>query len=294
MDNYILYEEIHTSSSKVIFKGRRRQSVLYVNIHRFDTALKDYATVNVHSLHSLKHRNVLQFLEWYQSSKHVWVVTELADGGTLSDIMDQDGPLSGGTACSIIKDLAAGLHYVHSQGIVVCDLVPSKILIDCNGDLKISDFTLCWNPGTGIARWSLENIKKSFEVMEHKISEIKQGSEDDNDVVICPHHLGLRGLPSPFYMAPEVARDVSFSVQSDLWSMGCILMELITGLSPYYGEMAEYEHITAAASQLDVANVTDDQHAKDLLSGLLNDNTENRLTWNSVQLQHLLTTDTDL
>lgn len=286
MDDYILYEEINSSPAKVVFKARKRKSVLYVGIHRFDTALKDYATVNVHSLHSLKHRNVLQFMEWYQSSNHVWVVTELVNGGTLADIMDQDGPMNGGNSCSIVRDIAAGLNYVHSQGIIVCDLVPSKILVDCNGDLKLSDFSICWKPGTGVTRWSMADIKKSFELMESKITEIKE--DNGNDTVVLARHLTLETLPVPFYMAPEVVTDANFSDQSDLWSMGCILFELMTGSPPFHGNTTEYQEIANTVTRLSQATVTDDQHMQGLLDGLLQPNREDRLTWSSSELQLLL------
>ncbi len=78
-------------------------------------------------MHSLDHPNVLTFLEWYETSKHIWVITELANGGTLADILDQDGSLPFPLVCDFLVDITAGLNYLHSQQIVYCDLQPCKV-----------------------------------------------------------------------------------------------------------------------------------------------------------------------
>ena len=80
-------------------------------------------------VHSLDHVNILRFFEWYETSKHVWVITELANGGSLADILDQDGTIPFPNVTSFLVDIIAGLNYLHCRQIVYCDLQPSKVII---------------------------------------------------------------------------------------------------------------------------------------------------------------------
>ena len=77
-------------------------------------------------MHSLDHNNVLKFLEWYETPKHIWVVTELATGGSLADVIEQDGHIPLPHWSDFITDIANGLHYLHSRNILYCDLQPRK------------------------------------------------------------------------------------------------------------------------------------------------------------------------
>ena len=79
--------------------------------------------------HPLDNKNVLKFCEWYETPEHIWVITELAVGGSLKDILEQDGFISTSELPSFIKDIAAGLNYIHSRGVIYCDLQPSKVCV---------------------------------------------------------------------------------------------------------------------------------------------------------------------
>ena len=78
-------------------------------------------------MHSLDHDNVLKFLEWYETPKHIWVITELATGGSLADILEQDGCIPPPNLNNFVSDVAKGLHYLHSRNIIYCDLQPKKV-----------------------------------------------------------------------------------------------------------------------------------------------------------------------
>lgn len=70
---------------------------------------------------------MVKFLEWYETSNHLWVVTELVQGGTLADILDQDGFIPLGELAAFLVDIAAGLNFVHSAGILYCNLQPTNV-----------------------------------------------------------------------------------------------------------------------------------------------------------------------
>lgn len=78
-------------------------------------------------MHSLDHTNVLKFYEWYETPKHIWVITELASGGTLYEILEQDVKIPPDKVEDFIRDIASGLNYLHSVGIVYSDLQPKKV-----------------------------------------------------------------------------------------------------------------------------------------------------------------------
>ena len=78
-------------------------------------------------LHKLNHENVLKFCEWYETSKHMWVITELTSGGTLAQILEQDGRIPPGKVGDFFVDMSSGLGYLHSMQILYCDLQPEKV-----------------------------------------------------------------------------------------------------------------------------------------------------------------------
>ena len=82
-------------------------------------------------MQGLDHAHVLMFREWYETPKHIWVITELASGGTLADILEQDGCLPFPQVVDFVRDIASGLNYVYSRQIVYCDLQPHKVGTSC-------------------------------------------------------------------------------------------------------------------------------------------------------------------
>ena len=283
MENYILYDELNSSPAKVVFKGRLKQSVLFVGIHRYDTSLpQEHITINVQALHSLKHRNVLEFLEWYQSPQHFWLVTELVSGGTLAAIMDMDGPMLADKAWSFVSDVAEGMRYIHSEQIILCNLVPSTILLDCHGTLKISDLSLSQLPNQK-NRWTEHNIRKSFVSFCEQLNE---SVSDESEVARAARNVCLSTLPSPLYLAPEVVKAAKFSFSSDMWSLGCIFFEMISGRLPFVGRTPEelllsIEH--GAENQ-----VTNDKGTQNIINHLLEIDIDQRLNWNDGSIMQLL------
>ena len=83
----------------------------------------------VRLLSSLSHNNIIQFKEWYETTHHVWVITELTSGGSLADLLCQDGYIALQAVPGFVKDIAAGLRYIHSHDIIYCDLQPEKVVV---------------------------------------------------------------------------------------------------------------------------------------------------------------------
>ena len=102
----------------------------------------------------------------------------------------------------IVRQVASALDYAHTQGVLHRDLKPNNILLDASGDAYITDF--------GIARLMTTNQQLTS--------------------------TGVVGTPS--YMSPEQAQGLSLDGRSDVYALGVVLFELLTGRRPFEGENA--------------------------------------------------------
>ena len=149
---------------------------------------------------SFHHENLVAIYDFIYSNHSYYLVMEYVDGEDLRTIIDHMAPLPPHIAALIILGIARGLEYTHTRTIVHRDIKPSNILISYSGDVKLIDF--------GIAK-------------------------DDVST-----RLTMTGMivGTPTYMSPEQANGETPSSQSDLFSLGIILYEALTGLKPFYGE----------------------------------------------------------
>jgi serine/threonine protein kinase len=153
---------------------------------------------------SLQHENIVtcQALEHTRTGRYL--VMDYCEGGTLRNLMSGDSFLNLPQSLKLVADILAGLDHAHSRGIVHCDIKPENILLNLRPSgwtARISDF--------GIARLNQELVER-----------------------------GMGNTGSPAYMAPERFYG-QYSPASDLYSVGILLFELITGHRPFSGTPAE-------------------------------------------------------
>ncbi|KAH9315049.1 hypothetical protein KI387_023676, partial [Taxus chinensis] len=185
-----------------VYKGRKKKTIEYYAIKSVDKSQKSKVLQEVRTLHSLDHANVLKFYAWYETSAHLWLVLEYCVGGDLLTLLRQDSQLPEESIHDFARDLVQALQFLHSKGVIYCDLKPSNILLDENGRLKLCDF--------GLAR-RLSDISKN------SVSQLPQAK---------------RGTPC--YMAPELFQEGGVhSFASDLWALGCVLYECYAGRPPF-------------------------------------------------------------
>ncbi|XP_013015637.2 serine/threonine-protein kinase ULK4 isoform X2 [Cavia porcellus] len=275
MENFILYEEIGRGSKTVVYKGRRKGTINFVAILCTEKCKRPEITNWVRLTHEIKHKNIVTFHEWYETSNHLWLVVELCTGGSLETVIAQDENLPEDVVREFGMDLVSGLCHLHKLGVLFCDVSPGKILLEGPGTLKFSNFCL--------ARVEGENLEEFFTLVVEE-----EGGGDSGESVM---NMKNRVKGSPVYMAPEIMRGADFSITTDLWSLGCLLYEMFSGKPPFFSENVPelvekilHEDLLPPVPR-DSSRPEASSDFVNLVDGLLQKDPRRRLTWSGV-LQH--------
>jgi serine/threonine protein kinase len=147
-------------------------------------------------LNSLKNsENILEVYDIYNTKNNTYIITELCDGGDLSKFISNKKPMAEAEAMSIMNQIINGYNNMQTRGIIHRDLKPANIFLK-NGEVKIADF--------GFAMKQADCRKYSS------------------------YNVG-----SPVYMPPEALSENKYSFKSDIWALGVIYYELLTGKTPW-------------------------------------------------------------
>ncbi|XP_055563027.1 serine/threonine-protein kinase ULK4 isoform X1 [Falco cherrug] len=277
MENFILYEEIGRGNKTVVYKGRRKGTINFVAILCTDKCKRAEITNWVRLTHEIRHKNIVTFHEWYETSNHIWLVVELCTGGSLESVIAEDKHLPEDVVREFGVDLVTGLYHIHKLGIIFCELTPGKILLEGPGTLKFSNFCLAKVDG--------ENLEEFFSLVG---SEEGEGDVSESNP---QRYLKSRFRGSPLYTAPEAIKGEDFSKASDLWSLGCLLYEMFSGRPPFFSdsfsgsiEKILYEEPLPPRPEGSAFHKPSAEFIS-LLDGLLQKDPQKRLNWTDL-LQH--------
>jgi len=159
-----------------------------------------------HALALLNHPNIVTIHDYGEEDGQGYIVMELVEGTTLADQL----PLAPARAVGIVLQICDALSYAHQQGIVHRDIKPGNVLIDVNGKVKVTDFGLARMAGDAARGWTLT----------------------------APD----RALGTLYYMAPEVLTGAAPSPQVDVYALGVLLYESMTGALP----VGDFERLPGA------------------------------------------------
>jgi serine/threonine-protein kinase len=152
----------------------------------------------------LEHINIMPIYEYGEQDGLAYLVMPYITGGNLRDVLAKRGKLSLAETIPYIDQTAAALDYAHAQGVIHRDLKPANFLLHADGRLVLADF--------GIAR-ILDTGATIFQTLT------STGSV----------------LGTPEYMAPEMARGESIDYRADIYELGIVLFQLLSGHAPFTG-----------------------------------------------------------
>ena len=184
-----------------------------------DAKVIENALLEAQLLAKLNHANIVQIFDITQEDEQICLVMEYLAGKTLHHYQ-QENVSSLSQKLAIISQISKGLTAAHAQGIVHCDLKPSNIIIDGNGGVKIVDF--------GIAKLTSGNAKTA-----------NNSQSFGSQTAMSPEQL-YQALPSTNANATFVDGQTNNAIdfRSDLFSLGIIAFQLISGRHPFAGETA--------------------------------------------------------
>ncbi len=149
----------------------------------------------------LNHPNIVQVYDQSQTAGMSYIVQEYVEGETLKDLIRRESPIEPRRAITIALQILAALRVAHQQGVIHRDVKPQNILVQLDGKIKVADF--------GIA------------------------SAGDTEMTEAGSIVGTAQ-----YLAPEQARGLSVGPPADLYAVGIVLYEMLSGRVPFEGEAA--------------------------------------------------------
>ena len=202
---YEILEEIGRGGMAVVYRARCHRLNRYVAVKILKEELsrdEDFRRrfyAESQAVAMLSHPNIVAVYDVNHSNDIDYIVMELIDGLTLKQYMQQRGALSWREALHFATQIAKALEHAHSRGIIHRDIKPHNIMILKDGSVKVADF--------GIARLNSSQ-----------------------------NTLTREALGSVHYISPEQAKGAQVDARSDLYSLGVVMYEMLTGKPPYDGE----------------------------------------------------------
>ncbi|UCD59149.1 MAG: protein kinase, partial [Candidatus Hydrogenedentota bacterium] len=206
--NYRILKELGKGGMGVVYKANQislgRMVAMKVLPHHLtsDPAFIKRFENEARAIAKLNHPNIVQIYDIGHHEQIYYYTMEFIEGPSLDEIIYKEGFLSLDRAISIIAQVAKALQYAHGHGIVHRDIKPSNIMIDKSGRVKVTDFGLA---------------------LQERTTRLTM----DGSIVGTPE-----------YMSPEQAAGQTATARSDIYSLGVVFYEILTGKVPFEAESA--------------------------------------------------------
>ncbi|KAM9329358.1 serine/threonine-protein kinase PLK4 [Gastrophryne carolinensis] len=193
----------------------------------------------------LKHPSILELYNYFEDSNYVYLILEMCHNGEMNRYLkNRKKPFSEKEARHFMEQIVKGMLYLHSHGILHRDLTLSNLLLSSDMNIKIADFGLA-------AQLKLPNEK----------------------------HFTMCGTPN--YIAPEIATRSAHGLESDVWSLGCMLYTFLVGRPPFDTDTVKKTLGKIVLADYEIPCFVS-REAKDLIFQLLRKNPADRLSLSSV------------
>ena len=240
------------------------------------------------NLHNLKHPNIIQILDYLNNKNTNYIILEYCNGGNLGEyvkkyINKNKAPLNEFFIQKLLRQIAPALEYMHSKNIIHRDIKLENILLNFNNYPNI--------PKNGKAPQPLKFSEKS---LNKDFSAKITGLNFSKDLI--QDNMGSTILGSPLYMSPDMVERLDdkstkkYNTSADLWSLGVITYELLTGTTPFTGtEFKEvFKKIENGLYKLP-NKLKPSIEIISLINGLLQYYPEKRLNWEQIKEHPFLT-----
>ncbi|EOA27061.1 hypothetical protein CARUB_v10023156mg [Capsella rubella] len=262
-DKYVIGRLLGTGNFAKVYHGTETSTGddVAIKIIKKDHAFKRRGMMEqiereISVMRLLRHPNVVELREVMATKKKIFFVMEYVNGGELFEMIDRDGKLPEDLARKYFQQLISAVDFCHSRGVFHRDIKPENLLLDGEGDLKVSDFGL------------------SALMMPEGLGG-RRGSSDDLLHTRCG---------TPAYVAPEVLRNKGYDgATADIWSCGIVLYALLAGFLPFIDEnvMTLYTKIFKAECEFPPWFSS---QSKELISRLLVPDPEQRITMSEIKM----------
>ena len=206
--HYEIVSELGRGGMGVVYKGYEPALTRYVAIKELSPALAHDQTLverflrEARSMASLNDPHIIQIFLIGQENNQPFFVMEFVDGESLSAIIKREGRLQVGDALKILHQSAKGLSVAHDRGVIHRDIKPGNLMLSQRGQIKIADF--------GIA------------LANHDFNSKLTGTGEF--------------VGTPGYLSPEVCLGKAVDQRSDIFALGIVLFEMLTGRTPFSDE----------------------------------------------------------
>ncbi|KAL6048786.1 Protein kinase of the Mitotic Exit Network [Balamuthia mandrillaris] len=203
-DKYQLGDALGRGGFGTVYKGLNVESGDFVAIKQVSlTGIpKEQLSsimMEIDLLKKLNHVNIVKYLGFYQTKEYLHIILEFVEGGSLESVLKKFGNFRESLVGIYIVQVLDGLVYLHEQGVIHRDIKAANILITKEGRVKVADFGVSTKLGANATVDNASNV-----------------------------------VGSPYWMAPEIIELSGATTESDIWSVGCTVIELLTGAPPYF------------------------------------------------------------
>lgn len=207
--------------------------------------LKTRLKIEIKIAQSTDHPNLVKMFDVFEEEERVYLIFEFCDGGDLSKFLQKRGMLSETEARDYLQQIVSGMEYLMMNDIIHRDLKPQNILMK-------------------------KTVNSSFCPYILKIADFGFAKQTDPDV------LSATVCGSPLYMAPELLKMCPYSTKADLWSLGVILYEMVTGNQPIQAKSAIELVANMQTHKIRIPSYLS-KECKSLLMGLLRKREDGRM-----------------
>ncbi|EKX43707.1 hypothetical protein GUITHDRAFT_72782 [Guillardia theta CCMP2712] len=200
--DFELGKELGKGAQGCVYRARNKLdgsvvAIKAVELSRMSRKMREEAAHEVRVLSRLRHEHVIRYLSSFQEGMTLYIVTEIAEGGTMYEMIKrQTRMLQEKQVWKYVIQTALGLLHIHSQRILHRDVKTMNIFLTKTGDVKLGDL--------GVAK-----------ILDNTMD------------------MAMTMVGTPYYLSPELCEGRAYNEKSDVWSLGCVLYELCTFKHPF-------------------------------------------------------------